>query len=100
MPEMFYRGGGRISRLRGGGPATCAGRPEDWIGSTTARAHRGGSDGEGMTRLADGALLADLIAEDPAGWLGREHVARYGANPALLVKLLDAGQRLPVHVHP
>jgi len=27
-------------------------------------------------------------------------VGRFGANPALLVKLLDAGQRLPVHVHP
>ena len=53
-----------------------------------------------MTRLADGTLLADVIAADPVGWLGREHVARYGADPALLVKLLDAGQRLPLHVHP
>ena len=28
------------------------------------------------------------------------HVARFGSEPALLVKLLDAGQRLPVHFHP
>ena len=27
-------------------------------------------------------------------------MARYGADPALLVKLLDAGQQLPLHVHP
>jgi mannose-6-phosphate isomerase len=27
-------------------------------------------------------------------------VAQYGTDPALLVKLLDAGERLPVHVHP
>jgi mannose-6-phosphate isomerase len=53
-----------------------------------------------MTRLADGSLLADLIADDPVAWLGKEHVARHGADPALLVKLLDAGQRLPLHVHP
>ena len=33
-------------------------------------------------------------------WLGPEHVARYGADPGLLTKLLDAGQRLPVHFHP
>jgi mannose-6-phosphate isomerase len=32
--------------------------------------------------------------------LGAGHAARHGADPALLVKLLDAGQRLPVHVHP
>ena len=31
---------------------------------------------------------------------GPAHVARYGASTALLVKLLDAGQRLPVHFHP
>ncbi|MGD0556953.1 MAG: mannose-6-phosphate isomerase [Streptosporangiaceae bacterium] len=53
-----------------------------------------------MTRLADGSFLADLIADDPVGWLGREHVARYGTSTGLLVKLLDAGQRLPLHVHP
>ncbi len=53
-----------------------------------------------MTRLADGTLLADLIGADPVAWLGMEHVARYGPDPGLLVKLLDAGQRLPLHVHP
>jgi mannose-6-phosphate isomerase len=96
LPDTFYRGAGRIARFRGtdlpGEP-----RPEDWIGSTTSRFGGGLS---GQTRLADGSLLADAIAADPVGWLGREHVARYGADPALLVKLLDAGQRLPLHVHP
>jgi mannose-6-phosphate isomerase len=102
MPDTFYRGAGRIDRLRGGasaGPEGAApeGRPEDWLASTTSR-FGGGTDG--MTRLADGALLADVIAEDPVAWLGKEHVARHGTDPALLVKLLDAGQRLPLHVHP
>lgn len=96
MPDTFYRGAGRIARLRG-----CAedvgDRPEDWIASTTSRFGHGTA---GMTRLADGSLLADAIAADPVAWLGAEHVARHGADPALLVKLLDAGQRLPVHVHP
>ena len=95
MPDTFYRGAGRIGRFRGspGGD----GRPEDWIASATARF---GGGTAGMTRLADGSLLAGAIAADPAGWLGREHVARYGPDPALLVKLLDAGQRLPLHAHP
>jgi len=96
MPDTFYQGAGRIARFRGDAAASQT-RPEDWIASTTPRFGRAP---DGMTRLADGSLLADLIAADPVEWLGGEHVARYGADPALLVKLLDAGQRLPVHVHP
>jgi mannose-6-phosphate isomerase len=59
-----------------------------------------GEDGVGRTRLPDGRLLVDALVADPARWLGAEHVARWGADPKLLVKLLDAGQRLPVHAHP
>jgi mannose-6-phosphate isomerase len=33
-------------------------------------------------------------------WLGERHVERFGDDAMLLVKLLDAGQRLPVHAHP
>ena len=94
-PPTFYRGGGRIDRLRG--TSGHEDRPEDWIASVTARF---GQAPDGMTRLPDGQLLADAVAGDPVGWLGAEHVARYGSDTGLLVKLLDAGQRLPVHVHP
>jgi mannose-6-phosphate isomerase len=97
MPDTFYRGAGRIERLRGGGPGRNATYPEDWVASTASLFGRAT---DGMTRLGDGMLLADVIAADPVAWLGQEHVARYGADPALLVKLLDAGQRLPLHVHP
>jgi mannose-6-phosphate isomerase len=95
MPEMFYRGDGRIDRLRG--TSGHADRPEDWIASVTARF---GTQTDGMTRLPDGSLLAEAVAADPVAWLGADHVARYGSDTGLLVKLLDAGQRLPVHVHP
>jgi len=92
----FYRGGARIDRLRGtSGHADH--QPEDWVGSTTTSL---GSDREGLSRLSDGGYLRDAIAGDPAGFLGPEHVQRWGSNPALLVKLLDAGERLPVHFHP
>jgi mannose-6-phosphate isomerase len=95
MPEMFYRGDGRIDRFRG--TSGHEDRPEDWIASVTARF---GTQSDGMTRLPDGSLLAEAVAADPEGWLGRDHVAKYGSDTGLLVKLLDAGQRLPVHVHP
>jgi len=96
QPDTFYRGAGRIGRFRD--VAGLADKPEDWIASATARFGVSGTDG--MTRLPDGTLLADAIAADPVAWLGPSHVARHGADPALLVKLLDAGQRLPLHVHP
>lgn len=95
-PERFYRGGARISAFRGeGGDAPR--EPEDWIGSTTT-IH--GEERLGLTRLPDGRLLRDAVAADPIGWLGAAHASRWGADVRLLVKLLDAGQRLPVHAHP
>jgi mannose-6-phosphate isomerase len=95
MPAMFYRGAGRIDRLRG--TTGHEDRPEDWIASVTSRF---GTQTDGKTTLPDETLLADAVASDPEAWLGREHVAKYGSDTGLLVKLLDAGQRLPVHVHP
>ncbi len=94
QPETFYRGSGRLGAFRG---LDLEPRPEDWVASTTARFGRAPA---GLTTLLDGSLLADLIAADPVSWLGAAHVNRFGSDPALLVKLLDTGQRLPVHVHP
>ena len=94
--RRFYSGGARIDALRGV-PAGPDGRPEDWIGSTTTAF---GSDSEGLSRVADGRLVRDLVRADPEALLGPDHVRRFGADPGLLVKLLDAGERLPVHLHP
>ena len=93
--DHFYRGGDRIGALRHGpgGPS----RPEEWIGSTTARF---GQAPQGYSVLPDGRLLVEAIDDDPLAWLGAKHVARYGASTEVLVKLLDLGQRLPVHLHP
>ena len=96
QPTHFYRGGAGIARLRGiDQPSEYS--PEDWIGSTTEMFSR---PGVGLTRLSSGQTLRDAIAAAPADFLGPDHVARYGADPALLVKILDTGQRLVVHFHP
>jgi len=92
----FYRGGRRIERLRGIAPRT-ENMPEDWVASTTTRF---GQAPTGLSALADGRLLRDVIAQEPVGWLGPEHVETYGPELGLLVKLLDTGQRLIVHAHP
>lgn len=93
--DHFYRGGDRIGALRHGpgGPQ----RPEEWIGSITARF---GQAPHGYSVLPDGRLLVEAIDSDPLSWLGAAHVARYGSSTEVLVKLLDLDQRLPVHLHP
>jgi mannose-6-phosphate isomerase len=95
LPSTFYRGSGGIARFRGS--PDLPPRPEDWVASTTTRF---GSSSAGLSALPSGRLLRDAIADSPERWLGPAHVDRYGADPAILVKLLDAGERLPVHVHP
>ncbi|CAK7218360.1 hypothetical protein SBRCBS47491_003483 [Sporothrix bragantina] len=98
-PARFYRGGAQINALRGTPSSQeepCF-EPEDWVGSTTSCS---GSHPLGLTRLPNGRLLADAIRQDPEYWLGEDHVRAFGVDTKLLVKLLDAGQRLPVHAHP
>jgi mannose-6-phosphate isomerase len=94
--DRFYRGGRRITDLRGDPPAGSH-EPEDWVASTT---HVFAQADVGETLLPDGRLLRAAVEADPVGWLGEAHVARWGADTKLLTKLLDAGQRLPVHAHP
>ena len=96
----FYRGGALLGRLRREEEPDGS-FPEDWVGSVTVANNPGRSEPEaGLSRLADGRLLRDAIADEPEAWLGRAHVARFGTQTGLLVKLLDAAERLPVHAHP
>ena len=94
--DRFYAGGQRIADFRGD-PVAAPNTPEDWVASTTSvRGHAP----VGLTVLPSGELLVDAIVADPVGWLGPDHVSRFGSDEMLLVKLLDAGQRLPIHAHP
>lgn len=99
QPPQFYRGGPAIAELRGARPGdgVYPDRPEDWVGSTTTQF---GQDSAGLSTLPDGTPLRAAIHSDPAGWLGERHLEAFSDSTALLVKLLDAGQRLPVHFHP
>jgi mannose-6-phosphate isomerase len=90
QPETFYRGAGRIAGFRA--TPGLPDRPEDWVGSVTARY---GLYPSGLSTLPDGRLLAEAVAADPGWWLGPGR-----ADTGVLVKLLDAGQRLPLHAHP
>lgn len=97
--DHFYRGGAKIAALRGI-ETTSPRQPEEWLAATVSRA---GESSVGLARTTNGDLLRDLVAADPVAWLGADAPAAPRSGPAdtgVLVKLLDAGQRLPVHVHP
>ncbi|MGA7204181.1 MAG: class I mannose-6-phosphate isomerase [Specibacter sp.] len=96
--DRFYRGGAKIRGFRSSDFAAPGSHmPEDWVGSTTTIF---GEPSIGLSLLGGGERLRDAVADDPAYWLGEEHLAAFGADTMVLVKLLDAGQRLPIHLHP
>jgi mannose-6-phosphate isomerase len=94
--HRFYKGGARIAALRASGSQD-AYAPEEWIASVTSPF---GEPGVGISVLPDGTPLTDAINADPEAWFGRRHVEKFGSDVAVLIKLLDAGERLPVHFHP
>lgn len=97
LVEHFYRGGSRIAALRGI-ETTSEFQPEEWIGSTVSRA---GEDPVGQARTLDGTLLREVVSAEHEAWTGPAAAASAGGSDVgLLFKLLDADERLPVHVHP
>ena len=97
-----YLGGALLDEFHGISPACDTHFPEDWIMSVVRAVNAGREDVvEGLNWAADeDCTLKDYIAADPAAALGAEHVARWGATPAVLLKVIDAAERLGVQVHP
>lgn len=98
-----YAGGGTLDALAGR-TAADANFPEDWIASTT-RALNAGREAirEGPATVTLGGAPHDfttLLASDPDYFLGAAHTAKFGAQPHLLVKLLDPAIRLHFQAHP
>jgi mannose-6-phosphate isomerase len=59
--------------------------------------------GEGLSVVVAGGKevrLADVLRSNPVAVVGESVYRRCGATTALLVKLLDPAERLPIHAHP
>ncbi len=96
-----YLGGKLIDKLHGEKACADSNFPEEWLMSTVFARNAGREDiVEGMSQTEDGTFLKDLIDAAPEEILGARHSARFGAQTGVLVKLLDAGERLTVQVHP
>lgn len=97
-----YLGGRLLDELHGVRPAADTHFPEDWICSTV-RAVNAGRENlvEGLNVVVGTqTTLKEAIAAAPEAMLGAAHVAAWGQSPAVLVKLIDAAERLGVQVHP
>jgi mannose-6-phosphate isomerase len=102
--SRFYRGGLLLDQFRGAPEPADTDRPEDWVGSATRTWAPPGTaptdEGLSIAEL-DGQdrRVADILAIDAAA-VGGTDLAHLGPTTGILVKLLDAGIRLPVHAHP
>jgi mannose-6-phosphate isomerase len=97
MLQRPYRGGSVLADFRGIPGGFGERFPEDWIASTTTVR---GDDDAGLTVMPSGETLRDAVASDPGAYLSPAHREVYGSHTGLLLKLIDAQQRLAVHVHP
>ncbi len=96
-----YLGGSMISALHGQ-TGEDDHFPEEWLMSTVAARNAGREHiVEGITQVEGTDMtLLQLLETAPAAMLGDAHAEKYGANPGVLVKLLDAAERLTLQVHP
>jgi mannose-6-phosphate isomerase len=99
-----YAGGKLIEQWQGLPNPADNDKPEEWLASVVEARNKNYIPGEGLSNvlLADGSIekLTDLIKADPEGFLGEDHVAKYGEHTAVLTKVLDAAVRLSIQVHP
>ncbi len=100
----LYLGGSGIDTLWGNPAAEDTRFPENWIASCiegNGRAYH--SPGHGISKVEyDGAeqRFPEFLHAHAEEILGPAHLAKYGETPAVLTKLLDSAEQLPMQVHP
>lgn len=101
-----YLGGALLDKFHGVCPesGTDGHFPEEWIMSVVCARNVGREafPEEGLSHLSQNpdVSLKQILESDPVGYLGAKHAAVYGAQPGVLVKLIDAAERLTIQVHP
>ncbi len=98
-----YFGGKMIEELHGNKNAEDTHFPEEWISSVVSAKNAGREHikDEGLSYI-DGTkiTLKEIIESAPERVLGKAHFDKFGSTPGVLVKLLDAAERLGVQAHP
>ena len=98
-----YIGGSQIDANHGIEGSQDTQFPEEWIMSIVSARNAGREPikAEGMSYLEGRSVsLKDYITDDPAATLGADHAQKLGATTGVLVKIIDAGERLTIQAHP
>lgn len=98
-----YIGGSQIDAIHGISGSKDTQFPEEWIMSVVSARNTGREHikDEGMSYLEGRDIsLKDYIASDPAARLGSAHAEKLGSATGVLVKIIDAGERLTIQAHP
>ena len=96
-----YQGGKLIDAIHGiDGKDTLF--PEEWIMSTVVARNAGREHipDEGMCYLEDGTSFLKFISKSPRAALSQQHLRKWGITTGVLVKIIDAGERLTIQAHP
>ncbi len=102
-PERAWRTylGGKMIEAFHGRAGTDSNFPEEWLMSIVSAVNPGRENiVEGLSETREGVTLKSIIEENPKDTLGEKFYQKYGNTTGVLVKLLDAGERLTVQVHP
>ncbi len=100
----LYLGGSGIDELCGNSNPEDTRFPENWVASCiegNGRAYH--SPGHGISKVEyNGEIISfpEFLHDHAEEILGAEHLAKYGETPAVLTKLLDSAEQLPMQVHP
>ena len=97
-----YTGGSQLDKIHGIENGQDSQFPEEWIMSTVTARNPGREDiEEGMCYLqGEDMSLKAYIEAYPEEALGKAHVDRIGKTTGVLVKIIDAAERLTVQCHP
>lgn len=90
-----YRGGKQLDAFLGKSSSSDGFMPEDWISSVTEAKNKDYVKGEGISRVLVGEKVLPLTEILRTADLGEGR-----SELGVLVKLLDAGERLGIQVHP
>lgn len=75
--------------------------PEEWVASVVEARNPGQPAGQGLSEVeGTGMTLKEYIRSEGKKLLGEKRIGRFGCEMGVLVKLIDAGERLTVQVHP
>lgn len=97
-----YTGGSEIDKIHGKETRIDGHFPEDWIISCVVAFNVGREDiVEGLNFIEGSDMsLKEYIEKNSLEALGEGHIKKWGVTLGVLVKIIDAAERLTVQVHP